>query len=281
MAFVKHGALTIEELVEILELDQSNIIKRMTHLRKMRIVVKYAWGGNDFLNGHKKPTNWKANTAMYALDPRHPFYHQFRHLARHLNEAFPLPGTRKLKWDRHYKGPREPIHALSDEQIRVLGDDTEAWMLMLLARTTTGFPIETISTLLGVSRGTHATVRAWARWGIVKTEWGQWSGTGPGNGNHRISLDRSFVAYDTLRRLACKIDNLTGGEFKALSHARLAMLNRKRFRHLSRLRRARKNRGKSYFLTPTGFQVTGWVNRWKRPQSATSPPHSEGTRGDE
>lgn len=147
MAFTLHGALTIDELMQITGItERTHLQKRLGELRARKIFTQYRWGGNEFLKGGKKPTNWLVSNRMWALDPRHPLYRPMRTLARALAKGFPLPGERPLKWDRHYTGPREPIYDLDPPDLQILGQTEASRMIMFLSHAS-NIPTEKHTTL--------------------------------------------------------------------------------------------------------------------------------------
>jgi DNA-binding transcriptional ArsR family regulator len=248
MALTVCGALTISELQAALELERSHITKRLIAMRRKNIVVSYKWGGNGHIAGAKIPPNWKILALMWALDIRHPLYFRIRHAMRNLTHSFPLPGKEALRWPRHYNGPRVPIENVTRDKMLIFGEEPQARLIMFLSHAN-DVPIETISKLLGLSRGTMGTVDVLTRWGIIKSRYVR--------NERRISLDRTFCAYRSLRELACAIDKATGGEYAALAWSRVILLDRKRLAIINAKRAARRAAGKPYFKSPTGFAVTG------------------------
>ena len=274
-ALTEHGALTVDELIAILGLERAHIQKRLMELRRHKIVTSYAWGGNEFLKGAPKPKNWKVRSPLWALDSRHPLYGKIRRLGKMLVRGFPFRGDRAIKWDRHYTCPRTPIHSLTRDELMVLGDKPPAWILMLLSHAKR-VQIETLTRLLGISRGTKESIEAWKRWGIADSE------TTPRN--LIVFLDPNFCAQGALRALARAIDKATGSQFMGLTRARQHSLNRKRLARINRQRAGRRTQGKSYFLTPTGFAVTGNAfaqsRRWPKKRAEDGGAESPSQRRD-
>lgn len=225
MAFAAYGSCTITELCELLELERTNITKRLRELEHKHIVTKRHWAGNAYIKygATRSSDTWMSREYIWDLDRRHPLFRKLFTLGRRLRRSFPLPSTTRTYFRKYsrYRGPRGAQFQLSSDEYYVFGQDPKGWLLMFLARTEKGVPIETAGKMLGRGAATiQSTVRLWEQWGIVRSE--------RRSTERLLSLDKSFCAYNVLRRLAREIDRATGGEFKALSHLRKIGLIRKR-----------------------------------------------------
>lgn len=72
-----------------------------------------------------------------------------------------------------------------------------------------------------------------------------------------VAIDPEFKARHSLVFLAWAIDEATGREFVGLSLAHRDARVRKLCQKINNQRKRRQSQGKPYFLSPTGFAVTG------------------------
>ncbi len=256
MALGNNGSLTQAELVTVLRLKRTHVLKRLHELREKKIVTSYVWGGNAHNKGAKGPPNWRSPELMWALDPRHPFYRKILALARYLLKSFPLARRGPVKWGRRYRQARTPVHTIPQSDLYVIGDRSPCRVVMMLSRRG-NMRIGTLQRLLGLGKNLVEIVNAWQRWGILKSEYPAGKGR-----PHVVSLDIEFCAYWQLRELCRAIDQATGSEFLALTKSRRIAIARQTFAQVNTQRARRRSQNKPYFLTPTGFAVTGrWQDR--------------------
>lgn len=241
MALANNGSLTRAELVSVLHLERTHVLKRLHELRAKKIVTSYYWGGNAFKKGAEKPPNWRSPELMWALDPRHPFYRKILAMARYLVKSFPLAQRGPVRWGRRYRRARTPVHALPQADLYVIGDRSPCRVLMMLSRRQ-NMRIGTLQRLLGLGKNLVEIVNTWQRWGVLKSEYLAGKGR-----PHVVSLDPEFCAYRQLRELCRAIDQATGSEFLALTTSRRIAIARQTLAQINTQRARRRAQNKPYF----------------------------------
>jgi hypothetical protein len=270
MALATHRELTIKQLVSILELERTHITKHLAWLRKWEIVASY--------ESARVSRPRSSHKLFWKLDIRHPQRKKIRALGKTLAKAFPLPGPCPFEPPSRHRWATRSIRSLDSTQIKFLGAGPQARIIMFLSHAN-NVPIETISKLLGLSRGTIGTVNTLIRWGVLKGE--------RVRNQHRISLNKAFCSYSSLRRIARAIDKAGGRESLALARSRVILLDRERCVVVNAERAARRTAGKPYHNSPTGFAVTGQTQNskfWKkhnRPIAGPTPNPDDGGRADD
>lgn len=232
-ALAKYGCLVPLELAALLGWrSPTTVHHRVRRLLKIGVIVKYPQ-----FRSSRPPLTRKV---IFALDCRHPWYRQIRTLGRALARGFPLPHPEVLerREKRPYFGPKSPMHPMPTEI--VLGDEASdrvaPRVLMLLAHVdcrSKGVPITKLAKLVGASRyGLLDAIRCLERWGVVRSTYVGWE--------RRIELDRSFCAYDALRKICRVMDRDMDREFYGLAMARMSQLTRDQWCEWHRKRRKRE-----------------------------------------
>jgi hypothetical protein len=262
MAMGKYGGLTIDELCDTLQLPPPHVNKRLIELRSQRIVTSFRWGGNTHLkSGGPPPPRRLLQKLMWTIDPRHPLLRRLLRLGRLLEKTFPLPGPAPVKTRRQLiQLPRFPQLSLSNSELQVFGVAPMARVIMMLSRVSK-MRVYSLRKILGLSKAAIDPQNLLISYGLLNIE----RPRGP-RGPCLVSLNREFRAYSYIRSLARTIDKLTGEEYLALTKSRILMITGENLRRVNAQRAARRAQGKPYFLTPTGFAVTGCHNRWTPPR---------------
>jgi hypothetical protein len=253
IAFAKHGCLTVKELSELLRLEGSHIMKRLCEMRRTGIVTSFAWGGNGFLHGDKKPRNWFIREKRWTLDYRYPLHNKVRALGRALAKGFPLPGDVSGGY-RRFRRVRSIDPAPTCPNLYCLGEGLHGRILMMLARRK--LPLHTLAKALGCSRELHGWIDSMARHGVIETERPEGA-----RNRHIIMMNRQFCAYFGLLYLAWAIDNATGREFVSLSISRRLAIGVKALAKVNAKRAQRRAQGKPYFQAPHPFHNSPAASR--------------------
>lgn len=216
VALANHGALTTRELVTLLGWQsRATLHHRAKRLVSLGVIVTYPWADRPRRGGGRKSPQYRNDERVWALDRRHPWFWQIRNFGRRLAIGFPLPGVSRLSntAKRTYRGPLEPAHRMPTKSI--FGERASDRSFMLLAHLhpwTPGVPIESLSRLLGVSRGLIVQLRLLERQGVLASEWRVHE--------HLFRLNTGFYAYRALRALCLRMDRDLGGEYRGIARAR-------------------------------------------------------------